>query len=445
MSVQEVDVLVVGGGQAGIAMSAHLGDRGISHVVLERERVAERWRTGRWDSLVANGPAWHDRFPGLEFDMHPDAFPSKDDVVDYFERYAKMIEAPVRTGVEVTSVRRRIGRQGFRVETSDGVYDAQSVVAATGPFQHPVIPPVLPERTDIHQLHSRDYRNPHQLPDGGVLVVGAGASGAQIADELRRAGRQVWLAVGPHDRPPREYRGRDFTWWLGVLGKWELTTPPGGGDHVTIAVSGANGGETVDFRKLAASGIRLVGRAGRFADGTMHFAPDLRNNIARGDASYLKMLEEADRYVERTGIGLLEEPDARELGAFPADAVDPVLELDLAAAGITTILWATGYRADYSWLQVDAFDANGRPRHERGISTEAGVYFLGLPWLSRRGSSFIWGVWNDAKFLADQIEIQRGYLAYERLSQAKAKHTQDATAQLPRQEATVTSGTGATP
>ncbi|WP_394217135.1 flavin-containing monooxygenase [Brachybacterium vulturis] len=413
MSVQSVEVLVVGGGQAGVAMSAHLSERGISHVVIERDRIAEAWRTGRWDSLVANGPAWHDRFPGQEHTVAGDLFPTKDQIAEYFERFAERINAPIRIGVTVTAVRKHIGRAGFHVETTGGVYDARFVVAATGPFQIPAIPQVVPEDAGVHQLHSRDYRNPEALPAGGVLVVGAGASGSQIADELARAGRDVWLAVGPHSRPPRSYRGRDFTWWLGVLGLWEQTTPPGGGDHVTIAVSGANGGETVDFRTLASRGVRLVGRAEAYSDGTMHFAPDLLNNIERGDADYLGMLEDCDRYVERNGLDLPEEPDAFVLDPYPPDALDPVQELELLEAGVTVILWATGYRTDYSWLQVDALDAEGRPQHERGISTEPGVYFLGLPWLSRRGSSFIWGVWNDARFISEQIEIQRNYFAYE--------------------------------
>lgn len=414
MSGHEIDVVVVGAGQAGIAMSEHLSARGFSHVVLERDRIAERWRTGRWDSLVANGPAWHDRFPGLEFDgLSPDAFAPKDRVARYFADYAEHIAAPIRTGVEVRAVRRREGRPGFDVETSDGSYVARFVVAATGPFQKPVIPAIVPEDAGILQLHSSGYRNPEQLPDGGVLVIGAGSSGVQIADELRASGRQVHLAVGPHDRPPRAYRDRDFCWWLGVLGKWDAAAPAAGAEHVTIAVSGARGGHTVDFRRLAADGITLVGRASSFERGVMRFDADLAANIARGDANYLSLLQEADAYVERNGLDLPEEPDAHLLGPDPACVTDPVLELDLAAAGITSIVWATGFAVDYGWLQVDAFDERGRPRHQRGVSVEPGVYFLGLPWQSRRGSSFIWGVWHDAKYLADQIGIQQSYRAYD--------------------------------
>jgi len=411
MSPQEVEVLVVGAGQAGIAMSEHLGVQGIPHVVVERDRIAERWRSWRWDSLVANGPAWHDRFPGREFTIDPDGFAGKEEVADYFVAYAEKIDAPIRTGVEVTSVRKNDGRPGFRVETSDGAIEARYVVAATGAFQKPVIPPVVPESAGIHQIHSSAYHNPQQLPAGAVLVVGAGSSGVQIADELQRSGRQVYLAVGPHDRPPRSYRGRDFCWWLGVLGKWDAATPPQGAEHVTIAVSGAHGGHTVDFRSLAAGGITLLGMAGAFQDGVMRFAPDLADNIAHGDANYLSMLDEADAYITRNGLDLPEEPEARILRPAPDGMTEPLRELDFAAAGITSIVWAVGFAFDYGWLRVAAFDEDGRPKHQRGVSCEPGVYFLGLPWQSRRGSSFIWGVWHDAKYLADQIAIQRGYLA----------------------------------
>jgi putative flavoprotein involved in K+ transport len=286
------------------------------------------------------------------------------------------------------------------------------VVAATGPFQHPVIPPLVPGGAGLVTLHSSSYRHPGQLPGGAVLVVGAGASGVQIADELRLSGRPVHLSVGPHDRPPRRYRGRDYCWWLGVLGKWDVAPPPAGARHVPIAVSGANGGATVDFRALAASGITLTGRTAWFEGGIMRFAPDLAGNIARGDAYYLSLLGECDAYADRNGLDLPEEPDAHHLGPDPDCLTNPVLELDLAAAGITSIVWATGYTADFSWLHVDAFDSGGKPQHQRGVSSEPGVYFLGLPWLSRRGSSFIWGVWHDARYIADHIQMLRGYLAY---------------------------------
>ena len=414
LSSPEHEVVVIGAGQAGIAMSEHLSAHGVPHVVLERDRIAERWQSGRWDSLVANGPAWHDRFPNLTYGIEPDAFPTKDQVAEYFQSYARKINAPIRTGVEVTSVTRNVGRPGFSVESSRGPMEARYIVAATGPFQRPVIPPIVPASAGANQMHSSSYRNPDQLPDGAVLVVGAGSSGVQIADELRRAGREVYLSVGPHDRPPRRYRGRDFCWWLGVLGLWDMETPRAGAEHVTIAVSGADGGHTVDFRKLAATGIRLLGRTVACQSGVLTFADDLAANITAGDASYLALLDDADAYVARHGLDLPEEPEARGLGLDPECVTRPTLTLDLARAGIGTILWATGFALDYSWLKVDAFDESGRPQHRRGVSSEPGVYFLGLPWLSRRGSSFIWGVWHDAKHVAGHIATQRSYLAYGR-------------------------------
>ncbi|MDH5353078.1 MAG: NAD(P)/FAD-dependent oxidoreductase [Gammaproteobacteria bacterium] len=413
MPAEKIDTLVVGGGQAGIAMSEHLGNNHVPHLVLERHRIAERWRSERWDSLVANGPAWHDRFPTMEFsNIDPDAFAPKEAVADYFEDYAQMIKAPVRCGVEVMEVQRNIGRPGFRVETSEGLIEANRVIAATGAFQRPIIPALVPETEEIKQIHSNAYRNPGQLPEGAVLVVGAGSSGAQIADELLRSGKTVYLSVGPHDLPPRRYRGRDFVWWLGVLGKWEAAALEPGTEHITIAVSGAHGGHTVDFRQLAAQGMTLVGRTESFKEGVLSFAPDLAENIAQGNANTLSVLDQADAYIIRNGLDFPEEPEARHIRPDPQCVTDPMLELKLTEAGITSIVWATGFKLDYSWLKVDAFDDEGRPDHQRGVSTEPGIYFLGLPWQSRRGSSFIWGVWHDAKYLADQIAIQRQYLTY---------------------------------
>jgi len=417
------DTLVVGAGQAGVAMSEHLTKLGVPHLVLERERIAERWRSMRWDSLVANGPAWHDRFPGLEFDIDDDAFPGKEQVAAYFEAYARSFDAPIRTGVEVHKVRRNANRPGFTVETSEGVIEANRVVAATGPFQRPVIPAIAPQDARLTQIHSADYRNPQQLPAGAVLVVGAGSSGTQIADELMQSGRQVYLSVGAHDRPPRSYRNRDFCWWLGVLGEWDQETPKAGREHVTIAVSGAHGGKTIDFRRLAHQGMTLVGLTRSFDDGVVQFADDLADNIRRGDENYLALLDAADAYVKRNGLDLPEEPEARVIPADPACMSEPLRELDLIAAGVTSIIWATGFATDFSWLEADTFDANGKPQHQRGVSREPGIYFLGLPWLSRRGSSFIWGVWHDAKHVADHIATQRKYSAYRDAEQRHADAT----------------------
>lgn len=407
MAIETIDTLIIGGGQAGLAMSEHLSQRGVPHLVVERHRIAEKWRSERWDSLVANGPAWHDRFPNMTFDdIDPNSFATKDRIITYFEAYADQIKAPIRCGVEVTSVEPKADGTGFRAETSQGAIEAKNVVAATGPFQRPLIPAVVPPETGIVQLHSTGYRNPGQLPQGAVLVVGAGSSGAQIADELLRAGKRVFLSVGPHDRPPLRYRGRDFCWWLGVLGLWDARTRAPGMEHVTIAVSGANGGHTVDFRRFAARGMTLLGRAGPVQDGVMQIAPDLVRNIAGGDANYLSLLDAADAYAARNGLDMPMEPDARNIAADPDCMTHPVLELNLARSGITSIIWATGFALDFSWLRANSFDARGTPLHDRGVSKVPGLYFLGLPWLSRRASPFIWGVWHDAGYLAGHIAAQ---------------------------------------
>ena len=413
MSVEIIDTLIVGAGQAGIALSEHLGKQGIPYLVLEKSRIAEAWRTSRWDALMTNGPVWHDRFPNLEFKGNaPDEFVGKERVVAYIEEYAEMVNATVRSGVEVLSARPFIERAGFHVETTQGVIEARRIVSATGAFQQPIIPSIVPEKPGIKQIHSAQYRNPKQLPEGAVMVVGAGSSGAQIADELNRAGRKVVLSVGPHDRPPRRYRNRDFVWWLGVLGLWDLAAQKPGTEHVTISVSGAYGGSTMDFRRLASEGVMLVGRTESFLDGSLSFADDASMNIAAGDKNYADMLDAADAYVLASGLDLPLEPEARKAWPEPSSLSNPLRSLNLADENVTTIIWATGYKQDFSWLKVDAFDEKGAPIHQRGVSKEPGLYFLGLPWQSRRGSTFLWGVWHDAKFVADQIAIQRAYADY---------------------------------
>ena len=360
MSVLEVETLIVGGGQSGLAMSEHLSKRGAHHLIVERHRIAERWRSERWDSLVANGPAWHDRFPGRTFSgVDPDGFATKDQIVDYFVGYAEQIAAPIRCGVEVKALYAKSDNGGIRADTSEGVIEATNVVVATGPFQRPVVPAVVPSGIGIAQIHSAAYRNPGQFPDGAVLVIGSGSSGVQIADELVRGGRRVYLSVGQHSRPPRRYRERDFVWWLGVLGQWDAMVAPGVTEHVTIAVSGANGGHTIDLRDLAARGITLLGGTEAYKNGVMHFLPNLANNIALGDANYLSVLDAADAYVAANGLDLPEEP------AAPRDCVrSAMLDPSLGRVGSGRL----GHHSDHLgdrlrprfWL-----DKTGRLRPQR--------------------------------------------------------------------------------
>jgi len=407
MSTEKVETLIIGAGQAGLAMSEHLSRHNEKHLILERGRIVERWRSERWDSLVANGPAWHDRFPTKSFtDSDPNSFVQKDKIVDYFVEFANEINAPVRSGVEVTELVQAPDGNGFLATTSAGVIEARNVVVATGPFQKAVIPPVVPDSAGLQQIHSCNYKNPQELPEGAVLVIGAGSSGAQIADELARSGRKVYLSVGPHERPPIRYRGKDFCWWLGVLGLWDAKAREPGLEHVTIAVSGAHGGKTVDFRRFAARGMTLVGRAETYQNGVLTFAPDLARNLAMGDKSYHSLLDAADAYVEKEDLDLPEEPEARMSEPDPDCLTNPLLSLNLHEANVTSIIWATGYERDFSWIKFDTFDEKGNPVHEKGASKVPGLYFLGLAWLSRRASPFIWGVWHDASHLADVISAK---------------------------------------
>lgn len=416
MTMEKINTVVVGAGQAGIAMSEHLSLMGVAHIVLERHRIAERWRSERWDSLVANGPAWHDRFPSMAFDgIPPDSFATKERVAQYFEDYARMLDAPIRTGVEVLAVERHAGRPGFGLTTSAGAIEACNVVVATGPFQMPAFPRLVPGTAAIQQLHSSAYRHPGQLAPGAVLVVGAGASGSQIAEELLQAGRTVYLSVGEHYRPPRSYRGRDYCWWLGALGLWDEVRVQPRKQHVAFAVSGYAGGKTVDFRRLAHAGITLVGLTQSCRDGVIEFEPGLAEHIAEGDQAYFDVLRDADAYIEKNGLDFPPEPDAWRLLDDPDCLSNPLLRLDLRESGIAAIVWATGFKSDYGWLKLDAaLDAKGMPLHKRGISAESGLYFLGLPNLVNRASSFIYGVWHDAKYIADHIVLQQGYMAYRR-------------------------------
>lgn len=408
--MEKVNTVIVGAGQAGLSMSEHLSNANISHVVLEKGRVAENWRSQRWDSLRANGPAWHDRLPSMPIpDIEQDVFTPKEKLVDYLATVAEKIGAPVRTGVTVQSVKKLPRKQGFLVSTTAGDFEAINVIAATGPFQVPVTPEIVPETAGVVQMHSVAYKNPGQLPEGAVLVVGAGASGGQIAEELVDAGRKVYLSLGRHIRPPRYYRDREGAYWTGVLGRWDTVNRDKNVQNIALAISGVHTKMPIDYRLLASKGAVLVGRTAGYSDGKLTFADDLAGNIQEGNQSYLNTLDLIDKYIEYNGLDLPEYPDARNL--LPATEYEKNLirELDLAEAGITSIIWASGFRRDYSWLELDIFDEDGNPIHESGVSKEPGIYFLGLPFQTRRRSSFLFGVWYDAKYISDYVAMMQSY------------------------------------
>ncbi|MBK1794430.1 NAD(P)-binding domain-containing protein [Devosia sp. WQ 349] len=407
--MEKVNTIVVGGGQAGISMSEHLTNLGISHVVLEKGRVAESWRTARWDSLRANGPAWHDRLPSSKIESVPqDVFTPKDKLVEYLVEHAERNNAPIRTGVSVISVTKLHKKQGYHVVTSDGEYEAINVVAATGAFQTPVYPKMVPEDAPVMQIHSVNYRNPEQLPEGAVLVVGAGASGGQIAEELVAAGRKVYHSIGRHIRPPRFYRDREGAYWTGVLGRWD-TVNRDVKRNIALAISGVHTKMPIDYRLLASKGAVLVGRTASYENGKLTFSNDLADNIEFGNNSYLDTLNVIDAYIENNGLDLPEYPEARNLLPTTEYETNPILELDLAEAGITSIIWASGFKRDYSWLQVDTFEEDGTPIHDMGVGKQPGIYFLGLPFQTRRRSSFLFGVWYDAKYVGDYIAMMQKY------------------------------------
>ena len=401
---KHINTIIVGGGQAGLAASEHLSNNNIQHIIFEKNRIVEKWRSCRWDSLVANGPAWHDRFPTLEFsNSDPNSFVSKNRVVEYFEEFAKKIKAPIHANVNVEKVEKNSSNPKFLVTTSEGLYESDNLIVATGAFQEPIIPKIIPRDSLVNQIHSQEYKNPHQFSEGSILVIGSGSSGSQIAEELKRSNKRVYFSIGPHDRPPRRYRGRDNVWWLGVLGKWEAKTPSPGTQHVTIAVSGYDGGKTIDFRKFANLGITLLGMTKEYKDGKIILQNDLKENIINGDKNYLSLLDEADEYIKNNNLDFPEEPEARKFEKDHDCINNPILELDLNVSNIKNIIWATGYNNNFDWIKLDIFDEAGKPIHKNGVSEEKGLYFLGLPWLSMRGSSFIWGVWKDAKYVVEHI------------------------------------------
>lgn len=413
MDMQPVDVVIVGGGQAGLAMSFCLTEQGRPHVVLEQARIAESWRSKRWDSLHLIAPNWTLRLPGFQYEgAGSDDFMSGDEVAGQLESYARSFDAPVREGVRVISVERDPSGAGFLVRTDEGVYAAPKVVIATGALQRPFIPAsgaALP--SNVVQITPYTYRNPAALPPGAVLVVGSGESGCQIAEDLRLAGRTVYLSVGRSWGTPRRYRGQDVSFWFRQVGYFSQTLddlPPGARTGLpNPQLSGAGGGHNLTLYTLARVGVILVGRLQHVRDGTAIFAPDLPSTLAWGDVQARRFLESIDDHIRTND---LDAPAAAFPDCLtPSDAPNAAAleELDLASAGIGAVVWATGYRPDLAWVRLPVLDAEGYPIQRRGVTAEPGLYFLGLDWMYKRSSGLFGGMSDDAVYLAAVIATEQ--------------------------------------
>jgi putative flavoprotein involved in K+ transport len=403
-----VDAVVVGAGQSGLAMSRHLAARSIEHVVLERGEVANSWRRDRWDSLRLLTPNWQTRLPGTVYEGDdPHGFMRAREVAEFISKYAADCAAPVRTGVTVEAVEPTDA--GYRVFTDCGVWSCRSVVMASGAFGLPIVPAVSADMpTSMASCTSLDYRNPDRLEDGGVLVVGASASGLQLADEIQRSGRPVTLAVGEHVRMLRTYRGRDIQWWMEAAGvldqRYEDVDDIARARRVpSPQLVGTADRTTLDLNALLDRGVRLVGRLVGVRDGKAYFSGSLPNHCAMADLKLGRLLASFDEWATERGIdGELSEPFRPEPTRVSSD---PRLTLNLADHGIRSVVWATGLRPDYSWLRVPAFDRKGRLRHDGGVVAAPGVYVMGLPFMRRRRSSYIHGADDDARELCAHLAV----------------------------------------
>jgi putative flavoprotein involved in K+ transport len=406
--LEKHDTVIIGGGQAGLAMSYHLRQRGREHIILERHRIGERWRTERWDSLRFQLPNSFLALPGKSYaGADPDGFVHHADVLKFVVDYAAEIAAPVRTGVEVTTLTRNERNGEYALETSDGQIQARHVVIATGPFQRPLTPDfsrTIP--STVYQTDAIHYRNPENLPPGAVLVVGSGNSGCQIADELLRSGRRVFLAISRHNRVPRRYRGKDIIWWYENLGRFDVNidTLPGRKYPPTIIMTGMDGGYDLDPRGLAHAGVTLVGRVIGVADGKLGLAEDAGPLLTAAEKGNAGFIEAADTLAATSPIGSDLQPK-EELAPLPPMRVDGgISEFNLRNENIGTIIWANGYGYNYDWLKLPITDANSVPIQQRGVTACPGVYFLGLHWMHTFRSAILPFVGRDAAYLADQID-----------------------------------------
>lgn len=402
---EHVSVVVVGGGQAGLSMSYCLKQYGIDHVVLEKHTVTHTWREQRWDAFCLVTPNWQCALPDYPYrGDDPHGFMKKDEIIAWLDGFVQHVDAPVREGVAVTRVARR-AQGGFVVQTSAGTLSADQVVVAAGGYHTPIVPRMA-ERlpSSVVQIQSSEYRNADALPEGAVLVVGSGQSGAQIAEDLHLAGRKVVLAVGEAPRCARFYRGRDVVDWLADMKYYDMPVEAhplreGVRDNTNHYVTGRDGGRDIDLRKFASEGMALYGALDDYVDGALRFRPNLRANLDSADETYNRINASIDKFIAQKGI------DAPP-GEIYRAVWEPQAErsaLDLASSGIGSIVWCIGFRPDFSWVDLPIFNGRGYPGHARGVTAQEGLYFLGLPWLHTWGSGRFSGIARDAAFLAERI------------------------------------------
>jgi len=403
--LHKIDTVIVGGGQAGLAISYYLSQEGREHVVLERaSTVANAWRNQRWDSFTLVTPNFQVRMPGAEYDGNdPYGFMSLAEVVEYFDDYVECFRLPVRCGVEVFSVE-KVG-DGYVVRTSEKNYAAENVVIATGLYQSPKILPFSKEiPPSILQLHSMDYKNPSSLPEGAVLVVGTGQSGAQIAQELYQSGRKVYLSIGSAGRVPRRYRGKDINDWFTRIGmfdtKVEELKSAADKYHPHPQISGKNGGQSLNLHQFARDGVILLGHVRDAHEGKLILTPDLKETLAKVDQFETNALKMVDDYISRTGLDAPTETIPQLRDGYSQEVIP---ELDLKDSGVATVLWATGHTFDFSLVKFPVIDADGYPIQKRGVTEYEGLYFLGMPWIHSRRSGILFGVGDDAAYLAAHI------------------------------------------
>ena len=409
-TTRHIPVAIVGGGQAGLSVSHHLKQRGIDHLVFEQHRAVHTWATQRWDTFCLVTPNWQCDLPGHPYDgPDPDGFMTKDEIVAYLDGFVAKVKPPIREGVTVMRVERRDDGV-FSVQTSDGDYTANEIVVASGGYHTPIIPRMAEKLpTSVTQVHSNQYRNPAQLPEGDVLVVGSGQSGAQIAEDLHLAGRKVHLAVGEAPRCARFYRGRDVVAWLADMGYYEMTVDnhplrDGVRDNTNHYVTGRDGGRDIDLRRFATEGMRLYGALEGYEEGRLRFRDNLKHALDQADRTYNGINAAIDKHIAENGI----EAPAQQHYKAVWEPGEPVASLALAGSGIGSIIWCIGFTPDFRWLDASVFNGAGRPKHRRGVTNEAGVYFIGLPWLNTWGSGRFGAVGRDAEHIVQVIQKRLG-------------------------------------